>query len=85
MSIFTQSPPPLKVRDADVKIVSAAFGWLLGFTFLTAVKAGTQTLAVWRRVGRVTLYPAMVWSEIIACTTFGVICWLSMNGTIRER
>ena len=52
--------------DADVKLASIAFGFQLGFSILTASKAGAQTVRIWRRVHRVTTYTALTWIEILA-------------------
>jgi len=69
----------------DIKVASIAWGFQLGFTFLTAVKAATQTLKIWRRTGRVTGYVLMIWLEMLVNTVFGVLSWLYMNGTIPPR
>lgn len=87
MGLF--SGPPQQMADIetidDIELDSIAFGWLVGFIVLTAVKAGSQTMKAWRRVGRLTVYAIMVWLDIIACAAFGLLCWLCMHGTIRER
>lgn len=69
----------------DIKITSLAWGFQLGFTFLTAAKAGTQTLKIWRRTRRVTGYMFMIWVEVIVNTILGVLSWLYMDGIIPPR
>jgi hypothetical protein len=82
---------------ADVKLASIAWGFQLGFTLLTAAKAGGQSIKIWRRVGRITTYTALTWIEIIAkyvyqtCVSprltensfvIGAISWVYLIGKI---
>lgn len=76
---------PVKASLSDIKVVCIAWGWLLGFAFLTAVRASFQTLKIWRRVGHATAYVYMIWVQLIACVALGTVCWLCMNGIIWER
>jgi hypothetical protein len=66
----------------DYKIVAVVFGFTLGFTLLTSVKAGHQTADIWARKHRVTTYLILVWLEIIDCTILGHICWFFINGVL---
>ncbi|APA08460.1 hypothetical protein SS1G_02149 [Sclerotinia sclerotiorum 1980 UF-70] len=66
---------------ADLAIASIAFGWTLGFGWLTAWTAYKQTRRVRQRYGitRVhTPYVVMIWSELVVCLTFSVVCWLHL-------
>lgn len=74
-----------KLSIGEIKITSIAWGFQLGFTLLTAVKAAIQTIRIWRRTGRITGYVLMVWLERLVNTIFGVLSWLCMNGTIPSR
>lgn len=75
----------IELSLSDIKIASIAWGFQLGFTFLTAVKAATQTLQIWKRTGCVTGYMLLMWLEMLVNTVFGVLSWLYMNGTIPAR
>ena len=44
------------VESSDLKLASIAWGFTLGFSFLTAVKAASQTIKIWRRTRRQTTY-----------------------------
>jgi hypothetical protein len=76
---------PEQVAPADIKLASIAWGFTLGFGFLTTIKAATQTLRVWRRTGRVTTYVTMIWAEMIVSQVFGFICWFYLDGAFPPR
>ncbi|KAI9640590.1 hypothetical protein NHQ30_010889 [Ciborinia camelliae] len=65
--------------SSDLAIASIAFGWTLGFGWLTIWKAYKQTRRVEQRYGitRIhTPYVVMIWAEILVCMVFAFICWL---------
>lgn len=65
MSSLWLSPnyTPEDVSGLDLRIASLAWGFTLGFSFLTAVKAGQQTATIWERAHRVTTYVALIWGS----------------------
>ncbi|CZS98729.1 uncharacterized protein RCO7_06419 [Rhynchosporium graminicola] len=76
---------PLVVTQSDLVIASIAWGFTLGFGFLTTWTAFKQTTEVAKRYGfsRVhSPYIIMIWLEILVCLIFSVICWLHLNGNI---
>ena len=67
---------------ADIKIISVAWGFQLGFTILTSSKAASQTIKIWKRTRRITGYMAMVWCEILTNAVLGVLGFLFIIGVI---
>ncbi|KAG9234755.1 hypothetical protein BJ875DRAFT_530858, partial [Amylocarpus encephaloides] len=69
----------------NLKIASLAWGFTIGFGFLTTWTAIKQTADVHRRYGYSRLnstYIWMIWLEILVCLIFSVICWLHLNEII---
>lgn len=76
------------VTEEDMIIASLAWGFTLGFGWLTTWTALKQTTQIWRRYGRRSLrnaYVWMIWLEILVCAIFSIICWLHLNGNIPPR
>lgn len=73
------------VAPADIKLASIAWGFTLGFSFLTAVKAAKQTIKIWRRTRRPTTYIILAWGELIVSTIFGFICYFYLDGQFPPR
>ncbi|PBP27242.1 hypothetical protein BUE80_DR001586 [Diplocarpon rosae] len=76
---------PLVVTGTDLVIASIAWGFTLGFGFLTTWTAIKQTAEVVQRYGCSKIhspYIVMIWLEILVCSIFCVICWLHLNGNI---
>ncbi|PNS16837.1 hypothetical protein CAC42_4801 [Sphaceloma murrayae] len=74
-----------EVTRGDMNIASIAWGFTLGFGFLTVWTAIKQTLAAKRRHGAKRLnspYIWMIWLEIIVCLAFSIECWLHLAGVI---
>lgn len=76
-------PEPLTTSDS--RIVSVTWGFTLGFSFLTGVKAAKQTITVWRRAHRMTTYTTLLWVEMLSSTGFGFLAWFFLNGYIEMR
>ncbi|KAK2010410.1 hypothetical protein LZ32DRAFT_693360 [Colletotrichum eremochloae] len=80
--------PHFKLEDVsedDMVIASLAWGFTLGFGWLTVWTAIKQTAAMYKRQGSHMYHNAyiwMIWLEIIVCTIFGIICWLYLRGVI---
>ncbi|EPE28170.1 hypothetical protein GLAREA_04961 [Glarea lozoyensis ATCC 20868] len=73
------------VSGADLQLASLAWGFTIGFGFLTTWTAIKQTADIQRRHGYSKLntpYIWMVWLEILVCLTFSIICWLHLNEII---
>lgn len=70
---------PEPVSNTDIQLASIAWGFSLGFGFLTAVKAAHQTVKIWRRTKRVTTYMVLAWGELVVSTIFGFCCWFFMD------
>ncbi|KAK1716464.1 hypothetical protein BDP67DRAFT_376010, partial [Colletotrichum lupini] len=74
-----------EVSEDDMVIASLAWGFTLGFGWLTVWTAIKQTTAMYRRQGdRIyrNSYIWMIWLEILVCTIFSIICWLHLKGII---
>lgn len=73
------------VTQDDMNIASLAWGFTLGFGFLTTWTAIKQTRHVSKRHGTSRLnspYIWMIWLEISVCLSFSIICWLHLKGFI---
>ncbi|OHE94356.1 hypothetical protein CORC01_10284 [Colletotrichum orchidophilum] len=74
-----------EVSEDDMVIASLAWGFTLGFGWLTIWTAVKQTTAMYRRQGdRIyrNSYIWMIWLEILVCSIFSIICWLHLKGII---
>ncbi|KAF4984111.1 hypothetical protein FZEAL_650 [Fusarium zealandicum] len=74
-----------EVTKDDIVIASLAWGFTIGFGWLTTWTAVKQTTKVYRRHGtRVwsNSYIWMIWLELLACLVFAVICFLHLLGYI---
>jgi len=69
-------------RPEDVKLAAIAWGFTLGFGYLTCSKAVEQTRMVWKRSHRVTVYVALIWIEIVSSFIFGLLAWLLVDDSI---
>ncbi|KAH6723733.1 hypothetical protein BKA61DRAFT_534893 [Leptodontidium sp. MPI-SDFR-AT-0119] len=69
----------------DLQLASLAWGFTIGFGFLTTWTAIKQTADMKRRYGYSKLnspYIWMIWLEILVCLIFSIICWLHLNHII---
>ncbi|KAF8860889.1 hypothetical protein BDZ45DRAFT_587603 [Acephala macrosclerotiorum] len=69
----------------DLQLASLAWGFTIGFGFLTTWNAIRQTATIYRRYGHIKLnspYVVMIWLEILVCLIFSIICWLYLNAII---
>ena len=73
------------VTKSDIEIASIAWGFTLGFSFLTSVTAGKQTWRMWKKSKRVSTYIVLVWLEMLVSTIFGFICWFYLWGAFKHR
>ena len=81
ITLLSPNYVPQPTTSADLAIASIAFGWTLGFGWLTTWTAYRQTRRVRQRYGitRVhTPYVVMIWSEIVVCLAFAIICWIHL-------
>ncbi|KAI1493571.1 hypothetical protein F5X96DRAFT_169522 [Biscogniauxia mediterranea] len=81
--------PPYYVKDEvtpdDLIVASIAWGFTLGFGWLTTCSAIRQTRLAYRRSGWGVCrnsYIWMIWLELMVCLSFSIICWLYLKGTI---
>lgn len=77
-----------EVTRDDFAIASLAWGFTLGFGWLTTWAAIKQTARIWKRYGMRSIhntYIWLVWLEILVCLIFSVICWLYLRGDIGPR
>lgn len=73
------------VTQTDLIIASLAWGFTIGFGWLTTWTAVKQTTRIWRRRGRRVFsnaYVVMIWLEILVCLIFAIICFLHLLGII---
>ncbi|KAJ9659381.1 hypothetical protein H2198_003110 [Neophaeococcomyces mojaviensis] len=66
----------------DIKIAAIAWGFTLGFGYLTCSKALKQSHAVWERSHRISTYVALVWIEVLSSLTYGILAWLLMDNVM---
>ena len=79
---------PQEVTQDDLVLASLAWGFTIGFGWLTTWTAMKQTRQIYMRLGlRVfcNSYVWMIWLEILVCLIFGMICWLHLRGIIPPR
>lgn len=80
--MLTLIPPHFVLEDVtrnDIIIASLAWGFTIGFGWLTISTALKQTKQTWKRQKRRTFrnaYIWMIWLEVLVCLIFGVICFL---------
>lgn len=68
----------------DMDIVSICFGFSLGFFILTSMKAGHQTLAIYRRThSLLNFYAWMIWLEGLASLIMAILSWFYIRGEIK--
>ncbi|KAH8894435.1 hypothetical protein GQ53DRAFT_779951 [Thozetella sp. PMI_491] len=71
--------PAWYVREQIGEFDSTVCSFLLGFTIsaavFTAARAGSQTVASWRRTGRITLYVFLVWIEWLSSVIIAIVAW----------
>ncbi|KAJ4078995.1 hypothetical protein BFJ63_vAg18291 [Fusarium oxysporum f. sp. narcissi] len=74
-----------EVTEDDIVIASLAWGFTIGFGWLTTWNAMKQTKHIYKR-HRVSIfrnaYVWMIWLEILVCLIFSIICWLHLKGYI---
>ncbi|KAM0754742.1 hypothetical protein T439DRAFT_309544 [Meredithblackwellia eburnea MCA 4105] len=61
----------------DLVVASVAFGWTMGFEYFVCIHALKQTK-------KLSVYTALVWTEIAACTVYALISWLHILGKIEH-
>lgn len=89
--IPTLLSPNFKLEEVtrdDMIIASLAWGFSLGFGWLTTWTAIKQTISIWKRYGTRSIhnvYVWLIWLEILVCLIFSVICWLYLRGVILPR
>jgi hypothetical protein len=88
LTLLSPNFKPLLVTRNDLSIASIAFGWTMGFGFLTIWSAIQQTLIIRKRHGaskHISPYLWMIWLEILVCLIFAIICFLHLNDIIPPR
>ncbi|EXK77432.1 hypothetical protein FOQG_17862 [Fusarium oxysporum f. sp. raphani 54005] len=77
-----------EVTEDDIVIASLAWGFTIGFGWLTTWTAMKQTKHIYKR-HRLNIfrnaYVWMIWLEILVCLIFSIICWLHLKGYIPPR
>lgn len=77
-----------EVTRDDFAIASLAWGFTLGFGWLTTWAAVKQTFRIWKRYGTRSIhntYIWLIWLEILVCLIFSIICWMYLRGDIGPR
>ncbi|KAI9738839.1 MAG: hypothetical protein M1834_008346 [Cirrosporium novae-zelandiae] len=82
MSLLPSNYVPIPSTEQDMKIASLAWGFTLGFGFLTAWKVMRQTDKIRTNSDLNKPYVWMIWLETVVCTVFSIVCWLHLNETI---
>ncbi|KAF4415030.1 hypothetical protein F53441_14674 [Fusarium austroafricanum] len=74
-----------EVTEDDMVIASLAWGFTIGFGWLTTWTAMKQSKHIYKR-HRLSIfrnaYVWMIWLEILVCLIFSIICWLHLKGYI---
>ncbi|KAH8661089.1 hypothetical protein BGZ61DRAFT_593874 [Ilyonectria robusta] len=76
---------PQEVTEDDLALASLAWGFTIGFGWLTTWTATKQTKRIYERRGLLVFRSAyiwMIWLEILVCLIFSIICWLHLKGII---
>lgn len=79
---------PLEVTEHDLIIASIAWGFTIGFGWLTTWTALRQSASIFNRRGRAVFrstYVWMIWLEILVCLIFAIICFLHLRYIIPPR
>lgn len=74
-----------KTTEDDMVIASLAWGFTVGFGWLTTWTALKQTMHIYKEQGLRIFHSAyvwMIWLEILVCLIFSIICWLHLRGVI---
>ncbi|KAH7115478.1 hypothetical protein B0J13DRAFT_613503 [Dactylonectria estremocensis] len=74
-----------EVTEDDLALASLAWGFTIGFGWLTTWTAMKQTKRIYERRGLLVFrstYVWMIWLEILVCLIFSIICWLHLKGII---
>ncbi|OJD30654.1 uncharacterized protein BKCO1_5700044 [Diplodia corticola] len=74
-----------EVTPAELAVVSIEWGFTLGWTIFATGTAMKQTLHIWRRKKRITMYIVMIWAELVASSIIGFFGWFYMMGMIPPR
>lgn len=69
--------------DSDIKLITLAWGFTLGFGFLTCSKALDQTLLVWRKSHSLNTYVVLIWAEVLGSFVYGILVWLLSIGVMK--
>lgn len=88
MSLLPSTFVLQEVTPDDLAIASLAFGFTIGFGWLTCWTAARQTWRAYKRSGVDVWrngYIWMIWLEISVCLSFAIICWLHLKGLIPPR
>ncbi|RYP90260.1 hypothetical protein DL770_003629 [Monosporascus sp. CRB-9-2] len=74
-----------EVTRGDIIIASLAWGFTIGFGWLSVWTAMKQSWQAYKRTGRRVLrngYVWMIWLEVLVCLGFGIICFLYLLDVI---
>ncbi|PVH96454.1 hypothetical protein DM02DRAFT_508588, partial [Periconia macrospinosa] len=85
ITLLSSHYAPQEVTQDDLALASLAWGFTIGFGWLTTWTAMKQTRQIYIRRGlRVfcNAYVWMIWLEILVCLIFSIICWLHLKGII---
>ncbi|ETS85700.1 hypothetical protein PFICI_03725 [Pestalotiopsis fici W106-1] len=85
MSLLSPNFVLQDVTTDDIAIASLAFGFTIGFGWLTCWTAAKQTWRAYKRSGVDVWrngYIWMIWLEISVCLSFAIICWLHLKGLV---
>ncbi|KAJ2906163.1 hypothetical protein MKZ38_002878 [Zalerion maritima] len=72
------------VDELDMNIASIFWGFSLACAVFAGMKAVNQTIAGWKRRGRVSTYIVLVWGEWFSSVAMGIISWLFLRGIIED-
>ncbi|RYP12979.1 hypothetical protein DL765_007066 [Monosporascus sp. GIB2] len=85
MSLLSPNFVLQEVSRDDIVIASLAWGFTIGFGWLSVWTAMKQSWQAYKRTGRRVFlngYVWMIWLEVLVCLGFGIICFLYLLGVI---
>lgn len=70
---------PIHLSERDREISLLAWGFTLGFGYLTAWKGYKQTSSIPRSIRYKSLYFWLVWLEMVSILGYGGLTWLNVQ------
>lgn len=66
----------------ELLIATVIWGFTLGCALFTAAKAFDQSRSMWKRSGKITGYPMLIWAEWFVSLVISILAWLHIKEII---